>query len=262
MIHGRRSLLAIAMAFALLVPATASTTVFSDTFTEGVTVVLASHTPSPTGTAWVEAFDSNAGQLASVNSAGYAFVSTNATSASLIYTATPNPSLGSADYDVTVTVLLPLTGQTADFDPFYLVARYIDVGGTLSYYALGVTGANDPHEWRLLKNASGVVSTLASGSVNVAANDVFKLSLRVDTIKAYQNGVQMTGGCAVDATLTSAGSFGMAWGNISFSATADTNGGWRLDNFIGSDETGSGGDDNCGAGGSPKRLLLLGVGGR
>jgi hypothetical protein len=253
----RRTLLAALWALGLSVVVLASTTVGQDTFTEGSNTALPLHTPD-TGTSWTEAHDPG-GATITVSTGGYVAASGGANTNHNIHTITPNPAFSSADYDVSITVTQLLTGNT-DKDPFLLIGRYAD---SSNYYAFGVDG-DTSKTYALFEKVGGTVTVHATAAITMAANDVLKFSLRGDTLKVYQNGGQLA--CAVDASLSAAGSAGLGWGNASGatwgSNLADVNVGWRLDSFLLDDFTGEGGDDNCAAGspsGAP-RLLLMGVG--
>lgn len=255
----KTSLLALAVVAALVIQIQAATTVFNDAFTEAVTTALASHTPTPTGTSWTEVEDTNGTIVLSAHNADYMTATTGVTSSRIVYTAQPSTALGSADYDVQMTVLQTVTGQSDD-DTLFIGCRY---ASTTSYYGLGIDGNTTAQAYLFERTGTGTSTTIISNSgsktnITLAANDVFKITCRGDTIRGYQNGVELF--CAVDASITAAGEALLGMG-VTTTATADVNTLWRGDDYIVSDATGDGGDDNCvTASFVPNGLNLLGVG--
>lgn len=224
-----------------------------DNFTEGADTALTNHDPD-TGAGvgdWSEAEDSAGTEVIQVDSATDSVEPSNSTtSARVIMVMTPDSALGSADYDVSVTLNAFTTGQ-ADADPLGVVARWQSAG---NYYVAGLATLSNDRLFMGKRVANTYTSLAENSTPTVSAGAVLKFTLRTDTLRLYLNGSQVL--CAVDAAHSSTGQAGMAWGNVSDFTAADVNVSNRLDVFTLDDATGDGGDDNCASATSPRGTLF------
>jgi hypothetical protein len=196
------------------------TTVFQDDFDVAADTSLESHTPD-VGTSWAEAEDTQ-GALSIVarSLTDDCRPGANSSSNRVIYTCTPNPTLGGPDYDVSFKIT---SLATAD-DPMFMVARWADAS---NYYSAGVrSGAAT--DMVIAKKVAGVVTELASGSFTPAVNDVIKFELRGSTLKLYQNATERLS--VTDSAIASTGAAGIGFGNA-WVSTEDVNVLNRLDDF-------------------------------
>jgi hypothetical protein len=194
--------------------------IFQDTFTEASTTAIDSHTPD-TGTGWVIEIDGGADLPTASGPDDALRVTSGTNSDKTIITSRPNPT--SAEYDVQFT----LTVLPSDADnPSWLVARYVD---TSNYYVAGSNGAANAADKKIVKNVAGTKTELASGDSADTVGDVFKFEVRNATKKLYRNGVELLS--TSDNALTSAGSAGVAWGNVGTVATDDVSGLTRIDDY-------------------------------
>lgn len=198
---------------------------FQDTFTEAADTALTSHTPSPTGTSWVqiaitgasfievkEATDAIANDVADIG--GGEFCKSQ-----------PDPS--GVDYDVEMQVITTDTG-TAN-RRVRIHGRIVDVS---NYYAVRfLPTGHASNDTQLIKNVAGTVTELATVDTGLTANDTLKLEIRDAAKKVYKNGAEIL--TSSDNALTAAGSAGVSCGQVSAAdsgnAIAAT---WRWDNYV------------------------------
>ena len=227
-----------------------------DNFTEGPgSFDLTAHDPD-TGAGvgdWAEAEDTGVNALAINGNNDVAACNPCATASRVIYTMTPDSALGSADYDVYFTIAGMASAQ-ADTDPIGILARWQSAG---NYYVAGVTTETTQTMFIGKRVTDAWTSLASSTSFTAIATDVLKFTLRTDTLKLYQNGTERLG--VVDAAHTATGAAGIALGNFGGTSTADVNASNGVDVWTLDDATGDGGDDNCSAGSSAPRGMLLGV---
>lgn len=202
--------------------------IFRDTFIGTAGVDLVAHVPDTVGLSWVAEEETDAAAIQEIDASGR--IDSTAVSADNrhIYTCRPNPT-ATVGYDVTGTVsAVQASGVT---NPWCLVARLTD---TSNYYGAHVYGGDAAATMRLYKKVAGVVTQLATVTQAAAANDVFKLEVRANSQKLYQNGVERLS--ASDGALTDVGRAGFGLGNL-FVATDDIQTSWdttefRVDEFI------------------------------
>ena len=261
-----RLTLALTLLFGGASAASAQTTKFLDNCLTGITEdldVQSSHT-TDTGASpyWAELIDSAGTQSLRAHNSDICLVDPGASAQRVLWVMTPSSALGSADYDVFLTLAALLSGQ-ADDDLLCVGARITDA---THGYLLCIEADNNPRGWGfyVMNGSSSGLSKLSlttgSGTYSPSANDIMKLTLRGDTLRFYGGATGTTEiGCAVDATLSSTGQAGVGLGNFGTESTADPNSGWSFD-VITIVEGGSGTDDNCGGGAAATpRGPLLGV---
>lgn len=211
---------------------------------EAVTAQTNHTTSTGTSPFWTEVVDEAGTIQVNADPADYCVASNSSASNALVWTLEPS-GLASADYDVLFTFSAVVTGH-ADDDHLGFGGRYTD---TSHFYACIIDADTAPVDWRIVKRNgtainAGASTTLASGTATFAATDIVKCSFRGDTIKFFQNAVQL--GCIVDADLATQGKAAIFWGDFATTSTADIDTGWRLDD-IKVQTDGSLTDDNCGA---------------
>lgn len=253
----RRLLLCLVVLLSL-VPLHAATTKFSDLFTNtgGATEQIDAQVNHITNIGaspfWSELVDSQGSRFFAAIVADMLVIDTAITANRLLWVATPSTALSSSDYDVSILVETPPVEGQADDDDFCVFGRMADA---THGYGVCVNAQADPQAIRIieLNGANTGLTPLATGTFNVAVNDVIKLSMRGDTIKGWVNGVQKV--CVVDATQTATGQGGFGVGNF-INVGADQSASSHYDNFLIEDATGDGGDDNCASGAVTPRTIL------
>ncbi len=196
-----------------------------DTFTEASNIDLASHTPSPTGTAWAELEDT-AGTLTIDILASTDTVKASANDADdrILYDCTPAATAADADVEATLTAI-PGSGQARSFFLFGREADASNLLGVLTF--IGASAADK----KLFEKVSGTPAELASGDNGTTAGDKLKLEVRGTTAKLFHD----TGGgfseiLSATTAVIAAGKGGLGFGNI-LTSTDDINVNWRIDDF-------------------------------
>lgn len=244
----------VALAFLLgSVTLLADSTVFSHNFTVGANTVLSSTTPD-TGTSWTLNASSAGAVLSAVDSTDRVEETTGGDSQSVSYYATESPAFDGADVAVQVTYAAAL--PSADDTDWIILRRT----GVDTFYAAFWYSAAVSTDTYILKNLAGTVTVIDSGDCAWAAADVVKFTATgttTTTLEVLRNGSPC--GTTVTGTdssspITSAGRCGLGAGALRSGVTTDDVVGVALDNFSCIDIT------EAGAGGSPFRLLLMGVG--
>lgn len=191
--------------------------IFQDNFTGTNGTALSAHAPD-TGTSWTMlwANDVEAGSGASLSS--NACVPVGGLSDGCIYTA--DAAGYTADYEVTVTVTTPDTGD----DPSYIMARIQDQENMYAYKFNGDTSSH------LYKKVSGTWSLLGSSTTFVSAGQTVALRVVGTSIKAYVNGVERIS--VTDSAISAAGKAGLGFGGgAELQTTGDDQSSQTLDNF-------------------------------
>jgi hypothetical protein len=204
---------------------------FNDTFTEGVTTNLESHTPD-TGTSWTRLWATDATtRFLQVLAAGTVRCSGNTGDYGLIYTA--DETYPSANYEVQFTFVTTFNTIT----PVYLLARIADQE---NMYGVRLVLSSGGSNAQLYKKVAGTWSTLGS-IVTIADGSVVKLSVNGSAIKVYDDGVEVVS--VTDSDLSAAGKAGVAHGGGAelVASTDDTRATSMFDDFSVTDLGGGGG---------------------
>jgi hypothetical protein len=197
---------------------------YTDTFTEGSNIDLATHTPD-SGGAWTMSEQTNTTSVINVQAADDTASPTVNTNGSagvpprIIYTVDWTPD--NANYDVSFTI----DAVSAGDDGAGVVARWAD---SSNYYVAMLDGSDAA----ILAKVVGGTRTVIDGpeAVTAAATDVWKFELRGTTLKFYQNGVERCS--ASDGALTAKGVVGIGFGALGTTETDDINTSWDITDFI------------------------------
>jgi hypothetical protein len=196
-----------------------------DTFTEASNIDLATHTPSPTGTAWAELEDTlgtlTIDILASTDTVKS---SANGANVRILYDCTPVATDADADVEATLTGV-PGTGTARSF---FLFGRGADANNLLGVLTFIGAAAADK---KLFEKVSGTPAELASGDNGTTAGDKLKLEVRGTTAKLFHDtGAGFSEILSATTAVTAAGKGGLGFGNI-LTSTDDVNLNWRIDDF-------------------------------
>lgn len=227
------------------------TVIFQDAFTEASTdTVLASHTPTPTGTAWANEEQTGTPEIEAVAASDTATPNASSNSNRTLYSCTPAPSVDNYDVEVTFPVLAVGADSAA-----FLLGRFTD---TSNYYGCLTYIGSAAADKKLYKNVAGTVTEIASGDNGLTASDVIRFEVRTGTQELFQNDSSIISGS--DTALTSIGKAGLGVGNA-FVSTDDINTLWEFDGFTVTEQvSGSGGLKLAGSGPRPG-MPLAGSGG-
>ncbi len=178
-----------------------------DTFTEASNMDLASHTPSPTGTAWAELEDTDGAQQITLRHVQDYVRPPTLANERLLYDCTPTAT--DADVDVEGTIGLIPTG---DSNSAFLFCRSADKDNLIGGLTYRFTAAADK---KLFEKVSGTVAELASGDNGLTVGDLIKVEVRGTTAKLFHD----TGGgyseiLSATTAVTAAGKGGLGFGNI------------------------------------------------
>lgn len=197
--------------------------VVEDTFTEASTTVLTAHTPSPTGTSWVEEENTTAGGTNNFEIVGAADnVKSEATEASVRIVATSRPDPTEADVDVEGVMV---TTNASSDDPFGFVARWADAS---NWYSAGTYPAGAAADKKIVKEVTGTVTEIASGDDGMADGDTMRFELRGSALKLFHNAAEVLS--VTDSDLSAAGSAGIMVGNL-WTSSDDVGQNWDFDNY-------------------------------
>jgi len=237
----------------LRVPFVEDAIIFQDEFVEGADTDLTAHTPSPTGTSWV--------QVAIVGTTKARIIATaddirwnGATNEGECVKSQPGPT--SAEYDVQWTINAYDTGTGTQ--PRRLHGRLADID---NYYAAKLlpTGhaSNTDELYKVVATTKTQLATVDTTSW--VATDTHMLRMRDAAKEVFRNGASILSNA--DNVLTAAGSAAVSGGKISATDTGNGNtNNFRFDDYL-VDEVAAGGDpEGSLVGGKLIRGGLLGHG--
>jgi len=200
-------------------------TVFSDNFTEASNTALTSHTPSPTGTSWVEVAKVGTTINWQVYAADYVAGIGGNTAEGQSCKSQPDPS--SSAYDVQWTV--QLVDTTSGTQRRRLLGRMAD---SSNYYAAGLLPtAHASNTDELFKIVADAKTQLATVDTAWANNDTHMLRMRDAAKEVFRNGSSILSNS--DNALTATGSAGIGLGNIGTNDTGNGNSNaFRFDDYL------------------------------
>lgn len=201
-----------------------TTTVVSDTFTEASNTALTSHTPD-IGTSWTQVYNTATSAVAQVNSADYLHSSASQNSVGITVTAQPAPSSVSQ----TITASVGWHGNQTENGSrgAHIIARRAD--GDNYYTVLMYPPARTGDSIELRKVVAGVDTLLGSYEATFNTTHTIKLEITDATKKVYVDDVERIS--STDNALTSAGTWGVAWGTTEGDIGGHVNTNWRFDNM-------------------------------
>lgn len=193
--------------------------IVDDPFEEASNTDLDLHTPNVAGDQWVETERTGVRKIRVFSTPDLASQDGNEQSDRAIYTSRPNPT--SVEYDVQFTV--PGVDSAGD-DPCHVVARLTD---TSNYYFVKFDSV-DQNEMEMFRREGGINNSIGTSTTPLAASDVVRFGIRDATKKIFVNAVEEIS--STDNELTSAGSCGIAVGNLS-NGNDDIVTAWSFDDY-------------------------------
>ena len=214
------------------------TEIFNDDFTDTAETTLTSHTPTPTGTAWIA--EEIPDTFLEIKAGNKMRPDAAFSSSRVVYTCTPLPS--TPDYDVQLTI--PNVKASGTDDPWGVLARHTG-GSDGDFYAGGgypQAAAADTKIWKKTGGASPVRTEIASADIGIVSTDKMRFDVRTDSQELFHDSgggfssvLSATNDDSADG-LDGAGRYGFAMGNFTNNSADDVNNAWGFDDFIGTEQ--------------------------
>ena len=165
-----------------VIPFTEDAIIFQDAFTEGADGDLTAHTPSPTGTSWVQIVQTGTSTIRVIAATDDITGSGNVGSEGQLLKSQPNPSVNEYDVQCTINAVDTGTGTRR----WRLHGRMADQN---NYYALrALPTGHTTNDCQLIKDVTTTVTVLATVDTGWVATDTAMLRIRDAAKEILKNG--------------------------------------------------------------------------